>query len=86
MSDWEFSDESCPKCGEQLAWINCYDCESGVWEETDCNGTEYNPCDNCSGRGYHEWCRECGWDHAENMFLSPKYAREWMEKQEKKNL
>ena len=82
MSDWEYSDESCPKCGEQLAWMACSDgCDDGVWEETDCNGTEYNRCDNCWGRGYQEWCRGCGWDNAEQMFLAPKYEKEWLEKQ-----
>ncbi len=82
MSDWEYSDESCPKCGEQLAWQRCDNCENGVWEDTDCNGTEYDSCDNCDGRGHYEWCRECGWDNIFGCFLSPKYEKEWLEKQQ----
>lgn len=82
MSDWEYSDESCPKCASQLAWQRCNHCDAGVWEDDDgINGIEYIPCDNCNGRGRHEWCRECGWDEVEKRFLSPHYEEEFLRKQ-----
>jgi hypothetical protein len=81
--DWEYSDDDCPKCGEQMAYRDCYECEDGVWEFTDCNGTEYVRCDSCGGNSYYEWCRECGWDNVFNCFLSEQYEKEFYEKQSK---
>ena len=84
MSDWDYSSDECPKCYSTLAVRDC-DCDGGVWEDTDCNGTEYFHCDDCRGLGYHEWCRECGWDNVFNCFLSPQYEKEWLEKQSLEN-
>lgn len=80
-NDIEEAEESCPKCHSDLSWRSCSQCEDGEWEDTDCNGTEYYKCDNCDGMGFHEWCRECGWDNIFNRFLSPKYEQEFFAKQ-----
>jgi predicted RNA-binding Zn-ribbon protein involved in translation (DUF1610 family) len=80
--DWEYSDNSCPKCGASMAWRRCNQCEDGYWEDDDgINGSELVRCDNCRGRGHEEWCRECGWDNVYKEFLSPEYERAFHEKQ-----
>lgn len=79
MSDWEFSEESCPKCGEQMAWRRCN--EIGCGDDLEDDGFPAGICDNCNGEGYDEWCRECGWDNVTYRFLAPQYEKEWLEKQ-----
>lgn len=74
MSDWQYIEETCPKCGEQLVSAECSDCggegghdgyeEDPLWYDYG----DMIPCDLCSGRGYHCWCRECGWDVIEKRF------------------
>lgn len=83
MSDWEYGDNDCPKCHNQMAWRRCDQCEGGYWEDEDCNGVEQVRCDTCNGTGHEEWCRECGWDNVYKQFLSPKYEQEFLEKQTK---
>ena len=80
--DWEDSDSGCPKCGSDMAWRSCDQCEDGYWEDDDgVNGSEMTRCDSCNGTGHEEWCRECGWDNVYKHFLSPKYEAEWLGKQ-----
>jgi hypothetical protein len=79
--DWEYSDESCPKCSSQLAWRHCSECGGDGWIEDDDEwGHGDIRCDRCDG-GTEEWCRECGWDTNFNCFLSPEYERAYLEKQ-----
>ena len=78
MSDWEYSESSCPKCGLQMAWRRCDQCEDGCVEDDDgVNGRALERCDGCAGRGFAEWCRGCGWDNVFKHFLSPQYEAEW---------
>jgi hypothetical protein len=83
MSDWEYSDDDCPKCNAQLAFRRCNElgCEDGYWEDFDPEGPVPGRCDTCNGKGYEEWCRECGWDMNYKCFLSPKHEAEWKAKQ-----
>lgn len=80
-------DESCPKCGAELASRRCESlgCEDGIYEDDDgVNGAEYYRCDDCNGMGFQEWCRECGWDNVFKQFLQPKYEQEWNRRTETK--
>jgi len=82
MSDWEYGENSCPKCHSEMAWRHCDQCEGGYVEDDDgINGCSLERCDNCNGKGFEEWCRECGWDDVYKCFLSPEYEREYLEKQ-----
>jgi hypothetical protein len=76
MSDWEYSDEYCPKCNSQLAERRCdlLGCEDG---EIDLDGLT-GECDECSGSGWLVWCRECGFDVTNQEFLSPQYEAEFL--------
>lgn len=82
MSDWEFSDKDCPKCGEQLAERRCDNlgCDNGQVDEDDDYRTS-ETCTECNGTGWQEWCRSCGFDVTNNQFLQPKYEAEWRAKQ-----
>lgn len=82
MTDWEYSDSSCPKCGAQLATRSCNGCggEGYVEDDDGVNGLSYDPCDTCDARGHQTWCRGCGWDVNYNRFLSPQYEAEWKAK------
>lgn len=85
MSDWEYSDDECPKCGATLAYRPCNPCDrNGYWvdEDSDPDWPDSGRCDVCNGKGYEEWCRECGWDVTYGQFLSPQYEAEWLAKQE----
>ena len=62
MSDWEYSDYYCPKCGEQLHERDC-DCEDGYsyhdcGEDTCCclDDSPNVKCDECGGTGIMRWC------------------------------
>ena len=71
MSDWEYSDDDCPKCQATLATRRCSSFHTvGV-------------CDECNNDGWVEWCRDCGWDVTFGCFLSPTYEAEWEQKQAK---
>jgi predicted RNA-binding Zn-ribbon protein involved in translation (DUF1610 family) len=81
--DWEYGDNGCPKCHNEMAWRRCGQCEDGLIEDDDgINGRSYDRCDTCNGTGHEEWCRECGWDNVYKQFLSPKCEAEWLAKQE----
>lgn len=81
MSDWEYSDENCPKCNSQLATRRCGECENGevLIDEDDQTSAVYE-CDRCDGNGHLEWCRSCGWDAINECFLSPQYETEFLAK------
>ncbi len=93
MSDWEYSDESCPKCGQQMATRSCdvIGCDDGYIDEYDddpinfAEGESYERCSECRGTGIHEWCRECGWDNILKHFMSDEYEQAWLAKQETTN-
>ncbi len=85
MSDWEYSDSECPKCSAQLACRRCNQCEDGEIEHDDPMWPrEADRCDTCNGRGYEEWCRDCGWDCVYSQFLNPECEAKWLAKQEAK--
>ncbi|MEW6212927.1 MAG: hypothetical protein AB1631_31680, partial [Acidobacteriota bacterium] len=71
MSDYEYSDDDCPKCGAQLAGRHCNQCEDGEIDLDDPLWPDAVRCDTCNGTGHEEWCRECGWDVTYGRFLSP---------------
>ena len=82
--DWEYGENNCPKCHNEMAWRTCSSlgCEGGEVEDHD-GVNDWGPsrCDNCNGKGFEEWCRECGWDNTYKRFLSPQYEAEWLAKQ-----
>lgn len=84
MSDWEFSENECPKCKSQLATRRCdsLGCEDGTIEDDDGLGwKDTDKCDECNGTSFQEWCRECGWDVTYRQFLNPKCEAEYSAKQ-----
>jgi hypothetical protein len=76
--DWEYSDDSCPKCGEQMSYRQCTQLGCG-WDDDDDEWPTV--CDNCRGMEYEEWCRSCGWDNVFKCFLNPKCKAEYEAKQ-----
>jgi DnaJ-class molecular chaperone len=81
--DWDYSDTACPKCQSDMATRRCGDCggEGYVEDEDDWEGWHDDErCDMCNGKGFEEWCRECGWDATYKRFLNPEYERAWKEK------
>lgn len=75
-ADWEYSDDNCPKCESEMVCRTCYMCGGeGALDDDDEEWGGAELCDNCSGQGYEEWCRECGWDETFNCFLSSEYER-----------
>lgn len=83
MDDWEYSDNGCPKCFSDLALRRCHSCGGEGWYEDDdgINGSPNERCEDYKGKGFEEWCRECGWDNVFKCFLQPKYEAEWLAKQ-----
>lgn len=91
--DIEYAETECPKCGSwEVYQRDCQYCEEG-YSDHDCGDDcccclepENNVvCDMCEGRGYHKWCRNCGWDLLEKRFLSKKYEDEFNAKQLEKS-
>lgn len=79
--DWEYSDNSCPKCSSDLAYRTCYTCGGdGYVEDDEDEWYSEERCDTCNGMGHEEWCRECGWDMNFNCFMSSEYERVYNEK------
>lgn len=72
-----FADADCPKCGERTYRRDCNSCDGDGAGEHDCGEDccvclEPEPtgtCDECSGHGWHNSCRNCGWDLHEQRFL-----------------
>ncbi len=64
--DWEETGEFCPQCGGSFRVRSCEICsgegEIDLYEEDAINfspgETEY--CEDCHGRGFDEWCPNCG--------------------------
>lgn len=87
MDDWEYSDETCPKCSADMATRTCGSCGGEGWlpdDEEDTYvgwGEGEERCDNCNGQGHETWCRDCGWDANFKCFLSAEYERKWREKE-----
>jgi DnaJ-class molecular chaperone len=63
MEDWEYSDYTCPKCGENLRTRDCENCggegtiddlfeSDPCWYEED----DWEYCSNCQGVGAFFWC------------------------------
>lgn len=72
----ELSDKRCPNCNQEAYEREC-GCDDGVSghdcgeDSCCCADPEDNVrCDECQGRGYHCWCRRCGWDLLEKRFLN----------------
>jgi hypothetical protein len=60
------SDEVCAKCGGDVDWIDCYDCENGYSHhdcgEDTCCCLDKSPnvvCDTCDGKGGWFRCYSC---------------------------
>jgi hypothetical protein len=72
----ELSCHACPKCGATAYRRDCSYCDEDGFSGHDCGedtcccfAPEDNVrCDVCRGRGYHEWCRKCGWDLLEQRY------------------
>ena len=76
--DTELYDDPCPKCeGNIVLYRECgaIGCEDGYYD-----GHEYDDplwydpgemvkCAECNGRGRHIWCRSCGWDLLQEVYL-----------------
>lgn len=85
MSDWQHSDRDCPKCNNQMATQDCASCfGEGFFDDEDDDWGD-DTCFDCKGRGFEEWCRECGWDAIHRCFLDHKYEKEWLKKQAQEN-
>lgn len=64
----ELDEECCPKCGTQMYWRRCDNCDDGwitdlydedpMWYDED----EIEICHECNGHGRHRWCLKCGFD------------------------
>lgn len=72
----ELSENLCPNCGHETYEWRC-ECEDG-YSYHDCGEDccaclhpEANVrCDECGGKGWHNWCRRCAWDLVEKRFLN----------------
>ena len=69
MEDYEYSEESCPKCGQNPTHEKHCDelsCENGYIdiseEDYQLEGTTYEKCNTCNGKGGLHWCPKCGYD------------------------
>lgn len=75
--EWEFSDDTCPNCGEYpTAYQRCTHCGGEGWidglDEIDplwYGPDDTEPCLECNGHGAFKWCRKCGWDFFEKRCL-----------------
>ncbi len=79
--DIEASDSNCPKCGHEAYERQC-ECDDGLGyhdcgeDSCCCLDDSLNVrCDMCLGRGYHRWCRRCGWDLLEKRYLNGRDER-----------
>lgn len=81
--DWEYSENDCPKCQQQMAFRRCNQCggDGFIDGDEDDEWAYSGSCLNCHGNGFEEWCRECGWDATFKRFMSPSYERAFQEKQ-----
>lgn len=81
--DWEYSETECPKCQSQMAFRGCNGCGGEGWldDDEDDEWGSSGSCDNCAGKGFEEWCRDCGWDNTYRRFMGPQYERAFQEKQ-----
>lgn len=69
MNDYDIIDEPCPKCeNNQTHWQGCDElgCENGLIdiseEDYEVEGTTYEKCQCCNGKGIEHWCPKCGYD------------------------
>ena len=71
MDDYEFDDESCPKCGHyptharRCHVIGCEDGYIDLHEYDDplfFDEGETEMCRECWGTGWERWCPKCGYD------------------------
>ena len=84
MNDYEYHDESCPKCGHYptherpCSNIHCGGDDGineGMIDEYDFDPINFSPgewmmrCPDCSGIGTEIWCPECGFDLSRHYFM-----------------
>ncbi|MDJ1494182.1 hypothetical protein QNI19_14660 [Cytophagaceae bacterium DM2B3-1] len=70
MSDWHYTDDACPHCGEEaVRWRNCDNilCDDGSVDNALDNeedflleGVSFSTCPECKGKGIIHWCASCG--------------------------
>ena len=71
MDDYEFDDESCPKCGHsptharrchvlgcEDGWIDLHEHEDSMYFDPG----DQEMCGECWGTGWERWCPKCGFD------------------------
>lgn len=83
MSDnYDISETPCPNCKHGHTHRSECGCEDGYSHHNcgeDCCMCLYpDPnivCDDCQGRGGHNWCPNCGWDLLQKRFINGKDAR-----------
>ena len=74
MSDWEYADKPCPKCGTDMHRQDCPECGGeGDFDAHDEDPLYYDPgdripCDNCHGHGVFVWCPKCQWNDMDQCF------------------
>lgn len=85
MSDYEISEQSCPKCKHGFTHRRActeIDCDDGRYHDCgeDCCMCRYpepnRRCEECQGRGVFVWCPNCGLDLLQNRFINGRDQRE----------
>lgn len=77
-SDVSLGEEICPKCESHTYERGCHTCggegcyDHDCGEDTCCCAAPMNNvrCDECDGKGWHEWCPTCGWDLIWNRYIN----------------
>ena len=83
MDNISLGDKNCPNCGSHTCERSCDWCEDGAsghecGEDVCCclNPMANVRCDDCLGKGWHNWCPTCGWDLHFNQFLNGRDERQ----------
>lgn len=80
----EISDTPCPKCRHGYTHrrdCTALDCDEGYYHDCgeDCcccaDPVPNRKCDECRGRGWHNWCPNCGWDLLEKRYINGRDER-----------
>src|SRR5262245_43750299 len=81
--DIEIGEAQCPKCGADTRSRECRSCDDGFSDsdhdcgEDCCNCLDPEPgrCSECGGKGWFNWCPECGWDLIEKCYINGRDER-----------
>lgn len=76
--DIQLTDDYCPRCGTALYWQECTEinCDDGWIDAYEDDPLWYEPgelemCQECEGRGYHNWCPNCNYTPYTNTTSLP---------------